>query len=185
MMTATQRHLCNTRTSGETMNLTKQACAAIAAAALVVGTAGMAAAASKPSAAESPSEAPSITAGGARQRLISDDLRTQLRSTGHVEIVKHTKRRGDVTIEVQRGEITAVSGSSITVRSKDGYSHSYPVTDATKVREQRVPIAVSDLHVGERAMVVALRTKNGDVARRISCISERDAPKKTGTSNET
>ena len=68
-----------------------------------------------------------------------------------------------------------ISTTSITLKSKDGYSHSYTVATTTKVREKRVAISVGDLKVGERAMVVALRTKDGDVARRIACVNDGPA----------
>jgi hypothetical protein len=159
------------------MILTRTAGATITAAALILGTAGIAAAATKPSVAPRPGQTDTGTSPGTRAPLISDDQRAQLRSSGHVEVIKHTKRRGDMTFEVQRGEITAINATAITVRSKDGYTHSYPVTAKTKVRERRSPIAIGDLKVGEQARVVGLRTKNGDVARRISRIPDRKTAK--------
>src|SRR3954470_5723801 len=53
--------------------------------------------------------------------------RQQLRSTGHLT----------VSLTVQRGDVTSVSPTSISLTSKDGYSHTYRVTEDTKVRSQR------------------------------------------------
>ena len=105
-----------------------------------------------------------------RARLLTPELRQQLRQTGHITLTRHTRRFGNVTVLVQRGVVTAVSPTSISLRSKDGYEHTYVVTSRTKVRERRQPVPLSDLTVGERAMVVALQTAQGDVARRISCL---------------
>ena len=112
--------------------------------------------------------------GTGRARLLTPGQRQELRTTGHLTLTRHTKRRGDLTILVQRGEVTAVSPTSISLRSKDGYAHSYVITARTKVRERGEVVELSDLKIGERAMVVALQTGQGDVARRIGCL--RDAP---------
>jgi hypothetical protein len=108
--------------------------------------------------------------GNGRARLLTPAQRRELRSTGHLTVTKHTKKHGTVTVLVQRGEVTALSPTSISLKSKDGFSHAYVITDKTKVREQGEAVELSDLKVGERAMVIALVTKSGDVARRISCI---------------
>lgn len=102
-------------------------------------------------------------------RLCVDGGAGRLRSTGHLEIVRQTKRRGAVTILVQRGEITALSAASISLKSKDGFAHTYVIGAKTKVRERREPVAIADLKVGERAMVIARRTDAGDVVQRVSC----------------
>jgi len=47
---------------------------------------------------------------------------------------------GYQTVDVQRGKVTSVSASSITVRSPDGFTASYAVTGATIVDAQRAGI---------------------------------------------
>lgn len=108
--------------------------------------------------------------GNGRARLLNPAQRRELRTTGHLTVTKHTPKHGTITVLVQRGEVTAISPTSISLRSKDGWSHTYVITDKTKVREHRQPVELSELTVGERAMVVALVTKQGDVARRIGCL---------------
>ena len=105
-----------------------------------------------------------------RARLLNPAQRQELRTTGHLSLTKNTKRFGKVTVLVQPGEVTALSPTSISLKSKDGYSHSYVIKPVTKVREKGEPVPLSDLKVGERAMVIAVVTKDGDVARRISCV---------------
>ncbi len=109
-------------------------------------------------------------AGGGHARLLTQAQRTELRTTGHLSLTKKTKKHGTVTVLVQRGEVTAMSPTSISLKSKDGFSHSYAITDKTKVRERGQAVDLADVKVGERAMVVALQTAKGDVARRISCL---------------
>jgi DNA mismatch repair ATPase MutS len=101
--------------------------------------------------------------------------RQELRKSGHVKITRQTKKHGTVTVLVQRGVVTAVTPTAISLKSKDGYSHSYVITAKTKVREKGAAVPLSDVKVGERAMVVALVTKQGDMARRISCLRQAAA----------
>lgn len=110
------------------------------------------------------------SADSPQQKLLTDAQRRQLRTTGHVTVTRATKHRGTVTVLVQRGKVDAVTPTSITLTSKDGYHHTYAITPQTKVRERRQPVDLGDLKVGERAMVVALHTGAGDTARRISCL---------------
>ena len=110
---------------------------------------------------------PAATGTTSHSRGLTQQQRATLRSSGHLSVVRHTRAHGDVTVLVQRGVIEAVNATSIRLRSKDGYAHSYVISAATKVRQGRQPGAVSRLHTGERALVVAVTTPRGDVARRI------------------
>src|ERR1700761_9267250 len=53
----------------------------------------------------------------------------------HVEFSKTTKKHGPAHIDLQRGVVTAVDGSSVTVRSNDGYTQTYTLTPKTHVRK--------------------------------------------------
>jgi hypothetical protein len=123
-----------------------------------------------PTAADASSPEAVVSAAQHGRRLLTPPERRELRSTGHVTVTRHTPKHGTVTVLVQRGEVTALSPTSISLKSKDGYTHSYVITAATKVREKGQPVQLSDLRVGERAMVVALHGAQGDVARRIGCL---------------
>jgi hypothetical protein len=117
-------------------------------------------------------------AATARAGKLTPAERHELRSTGHLKLTRQTKKHGTVTVLVQRGVVTALTPTSISLRSKDGYGHSYVITAKTKVREKGTAVPLSDVKVGERAMVIALVTKQGDVARRVSCL--RPAAAATG-----
>lgn len=106
-------------------------------------------------------------AHGLRKRLLTPEQRQQLRTTGHLTVTKQTKKHGTVTIAIQLGEVSGITPTSITVTSKDGYTHSYAITDQTKVRVHRRAADVSELTVGAKAAVIALSTPSGDTARRI------------------
>jgi hypothetical protein len=101
------------------------------------------------------------------KRLLTREQRRELRTTGHLTVTKDTKKHGTVTVAIQLGEVTAVSPTSVTVKSRDGYVHSYAINDKTKVRVRRAPAAVDDLSVGMKAAVLALVTADGDQARRV------------------
>ena len=139
--------------------------AVLTGAGLVAGTAASASASSR--------SVPHAATG--KHQLLTADQRAQLRRTGHVTTVRHTAKHGDVTVLVQRGVVVDVSATSITLRSKDGYPHTYVINAKTKVVERRARVSVADLHAGERAMVVAVQTPKGDVARRISCLRDPKA----------
>jgi hypothetical protein len=65
-----------------------------------------------------------------------------------------------ITVARQVGEVSAVSPTSITVRSPDGYQRSYVVNDQTRV--DTLTGAVTDLDVGQGVVVSA--TVDGSTA---------------------
>lgn len=60
---------------------------------------------------------------------------------------------GYQTIAFQNGKVTAVSSTSITLHSADGYSHSYRVTSSTLVNAQRD--GVGSIKTGNQVIVTA------------------------------
>ena len=63
---------------------------------------------------------------------------------------------GYQTIATQKGEVTAVSATSVTVKSEDGYSRTYVVDDDTLVNAGNEGIA--DVATGDDVRVVAIVT---------------------------
>jgi hypothetical protein len=55
----------------------------------------------------------------------------------HGTVVVPKSGGGYQTVAFQNGKVTAVSSTSITLRSADGYSHTYQVTSSTMVDAQR------------------------------------------------
>lgn len=69
-----------------------------------------------------------------------------------------------VTYEAQRGQVTAVSASSISVKSEDGYEHTYVVNDTTTINRDG---AISDISTGDEVLVVAKQDGSASIATRI------------------
>jgi len=78
----------------------------------------------------------------------------------HGQFVMAKPGGGFQTVDVQNGQVTAVSSTSITLKSSDGFSHSYTVSGSTIVDAQRD--GIGSVKVGNRASVVA--TVSGSTA---------------------
>lgn len=78
----------------------------------------------------------------------------------HGEFVAEGKDGTYVTVDGQRGAVTQVSSTRITVKSADGFTATYVVTAGTKVRIDGNPGKIGDVKVGDVALVLA--TKAGD-----------------------
>ena len=81
-----------------------------------------------------------------------------LRGALHGELVVPKAGGGYQTVLVQRGEATAVSGTSITVRSEDGFTRTYAVTGDTLVNAGRDGIT----SVAEGSKVAVQGVKSGE-----------------------
>jgi hypothetical protein len=78
----------------------------------------------------------------------------------HGQYVAPKPGGGYQTVDFQNGKVTAVSSTSITLRSADGYTHSYTVTGSTIVDAQRG--GISSIKTGNEASVGA--TVSGSTA---------------------
>jgi hypothetical protein len=76
---------------------------------------------------------------------------------------------GYQTIAFQNGKVTAVSGTSITLRSADGYTHSYRVTSSTFVNAQRD--GIGPVKTGSQVIVTATVSGSTATATRIIDVS--------------
>ena len=104
--------------------------------------------------AEAPNDAPFGDRRGLRLRL----LRT-LHATWVTEGAS-----GPVTHEAIRGEVTAASATSITVKAKDGVSMTFAVTADTRVRSRAngrgTDSTMASVDVGQKALVVGTGASN-------------------------
>jgi hypothetical protein len=105
-------------------------------------------------------------------------LSAATRRAVHGELVVKGKDGKYVTIDTQRGSVTAVSPTSITVRSADGFSATYAVGSGTRVRKDGKKAAVGDLKVGDAALVMSLKGADGKTARSIVVRAPRATPGK-------
>src|SRR5437773_5466452 len=80
----------------------------------------------------------------------------------HGQFVVPKSGGGYQTIDTQRGSVTAVSATSITVKSADGFSKTYQVVSSTSVDAQRDGIAA--VKTGHQVMVTATVSGSTDTA---------------------
>jgi len=78
----------------------------------------------------------------------------------HGQFVVARPGGGYQTVDMQRGSVTAVTGSSITVRSSDGFVKTYQVPAAAQLNAQRN--GIGSIRKGNQVMVVA--TVSGSTA---------------------
>lgn len=93
----------------------------------------------------------------------------------HGEFVVPKEGGGYQTIATQRGEVTAVSKDSITVKSADGYSRTYTLTEDTLVNAARD--GIDDVKTGNTVTVMAVVVDGKATARSVSDGTVRKAAK--------
>jgi hypothetical protein len=71
----------------------------------------------------------------------------------HGQLTERKPGGGYQTVDIQRGKVTAVSSSSITLKSADGYTATYAVASATEVNAKAAGIAT--VKVGDRVYLLA------------------------------
>lgn len=103
------------------------------------------------------------TTDGARGSGDRKGLRAQLLRALHASWVTDGAS-GPVTHQAVRGEVTAVSPTSITVKAKDGFSLTYSVTKDTVVRERAKghgsASSIGGVKVGAKALVAGVGATN-------------------------
>ncbi len=87
----------------------------------------------------------------------------------HGEFVVPKPGGGYQTIDMQRGTVTAVSATSITIKSGDGFVRTYQVTGATYVDARRG--GIGSVKTGQQAMVMAAVSGGTATAVRIADLS--------------
>jgi hypothetical protein len=83
------------------------------------------------------------------------------KNTLHGEVVVQTKD-GTKTLLVQRGAVTAINDTTITVKSTDGYTLTWKFGDPIRVFERRTTVQPKDITVGTQVGVAG--TKDGDTS---------------------
>jgi hypothetical protein len=86
----------------------------------------------------------------------------------HGERVVKDKNGTIITVDVQRGTVTAVSSSSMTIRSSDGTTWTWTLNGDTKVRGANLnKEATSNIKVGDTVVVAGQRTGDTRTARAV------------------
>lgn len=163
---------------------TKKRTAALVAAWTTVGVVGAAALTGVAMAADSgssPTPSTSTSASstaGTAAGLAGHPGLARLRKLGgnvlHGEFVVRAKQ-GDQTVDTQLGAVTAVSPTSITVKSSDGYTQTWTLSSATRVRAGQQKGTVSDLSVGETVRLLGKKA-SGDATAALVVVRPAAAP---------
>ena len=131
-----------------------------AAVVLGAGTAALATSGSSTPPASSSSSAAGTAKAGVFGKAGALAARAQLRRALHATWVTRNAKdsSGFVTHDAIRGQVTAVSASSITVKAADNVSETYTVTGATKVRTRAdgkgKAGSIGEVKNGDRVIVV-------------------------------
>ena len=84
----------------------------------------------------------------------------------HGEVTLQTKQ-GVKTVVLARGQVTALSGTAITVKSADGVSTAFRIDGDTRYGFRNQPAPTAELKVGDTAWVVGDKSGDTTTARRI------------------
>jgi hypothetical protein len=101
---------------------------------------------------------------GLRKRFVRRQLRFVARAL-HGEVTLAGEKHQ--VIVFQRGGVQKVSGTSLTVKSNDGFVETYVLSDDTKVREDGDKSKLSDIDTSDRVLVVATKDDSTLTARRV------------------
>jgi hypothetical protein len=117
-----------------------------------------------------PEPSPTASEKGKQKRGAELRKRHQARvllrkNTLHGEAVVQTKDDGTKTVVVQRGEVTAVDGDSMTVKSTDGFTMTWTFGDDLRVVEKRATVQPSEVKVGTKLGVAGAKDGDKGVAR--------------------
>lgn len=111
-----------------------------------------------PSATSSPSasSSPSPSASTGQQAKRNKKHKTLEARALHGQVTLGGKKHQ--VVEFQRGTVEKISASSVTVKSKDGFTATYVLTAQTKVRKEKKAATVSDLKTTDKIRIVAVHT---------------------------
>lgn len=96
-----------------------------------------------------------------------------MRGAVHGELVVPNGSGGWRTVQVQRGKVTAVSKTSLTVKSDDGYTKTYAVTASTLVDAARD--GISTVAKGEKVAVLATVSGGTSTATEVRDLTKIEA----------
>src|SRR3954467_2439060 len=97
---------------------------------------------------------PGLGSGHAKGHLGRMARRGLLAHLEHGQLTLQTKN-GDRTVDLQRGTVSSVTPTSISVTSPDKFAGVYTVDSSTKVRTRAGLVSISSVHQGDKVFVVA------------------------------
>ncbi|WP_077489719.1 hypothetical protein [Sinomonas mesophila] len=93
-----------------------------------------------------------------------------LRGGLHGEVTVKKSDGTYATIVSQRGTVTEATDTRLTVRSEDGYEHSYTLNAETRIRaaaQKGTALTPGDLAVGDEVVVRGVRSGSEDTAQQV------------------
>ena len=119
-----------------------------------------------PSTSASPTPGASPTSKPAKPGKADKKKRDLTKRALHGEVTLGGKKQR--VVDFQRGTVTAVDDSSITVLSTDAFSATYVVDAKTKIRHAKEQESISDVKDGDKVRVVGLKDGSTITAKRIA-----------------
>lgn len=134
----------------------------------LAGVVGIGVASADPTTSPSPGASASATPGAtAKPDKAGKHAKGDLaRRALHGEVTLGGKQHK--VVDFQRGTVSSVSATAISVESKDGYSATYVVDAKTKVRQAKEQAAIGDVKKGDKVRVVAVKDGSTVTATRIA-----------------
>ncbi len=111
-----------------------------------------------------PAVAPSASTKHPRLKKLAIRRLALRKNVEHGQVTVETKN-GDETIDVQRGTVTAISSTSMTVKSTDGYSLTWTISSPLNVIEHRTKVQPSAVTTGETVGVAGLQSGSAATAK--------------------
>jgi hypothetical protein len=117
--------------------------------------------------ADTPSPSPSATSSASPGQQADQTRTNKAKADKKHRSLQQRALYGEVTlggkktrvVDFQRGTVAKVSATSVTVKSKDGFTANYQVTSTTKIRKAKEASTISAVEVNDKVRVVA--TKDG------------------------
>jgi len=113
-----------------------------------------------------PTSSPTAASSPAPAAKAKAKHRSLLGHVAHGEVTLNGKNHK--VVDVQRGEVQAVSATSISVKSDDGFTATYTINSDTKVRKGGKQAAIGDVHTGDKVGIVATKADGTSTATRVA-----------------
>jgi len=108
---------------------------------------------------------PKAGTGDAPRKALRKYLR---KNTLHGEVAIQTRNDGVRTIVVQRGSVTAVTSTGISVKSTDGFALTWTFDDKLRVVQDKKKVDTSALRTGQEIGIAGVQDGDASAARLIA-----------------
>ena len=127
-------------------------------------------AAASPAASTTAPAAPAASAG-TTARGVAGIRAAILRGAVRADVTVVKRDGSTVLVHYERGQVTAITPTSITIQGRDGKGATFTVTGSTRVRARGQAVAYATLKVGDRAMVFGTASGGTYTAVLIRCFA--------------